>query len=121
MFSNAPTLKEFLNAPHCSNGFEASKLNQFLPKQGRLKLNGASLLNFSFTSNLPHDSIKSVTVHTYKLIKNKFEFFDKKIHFTSRNKEGYHQFSVKLKDKGEFFLRIYLRQKLTFTYEVNAK
>lgn len=121
LMQNPPSLKEFLFAPHRSIGFRDNKLNAFSPNEGILHLKGDSIMNFSFTSNLPHDSIKTVTVQVYKFKNRNLEFHERKIHFVLMNKQGFHEFSVKLKEKGHFILRVYLRQRLTFIYEAFIK
>jgi transglutaminase/protease-like cytokinesis protein 3 len=118
---NRLTLKEFLNSPHKSSGFIAYKLNHYRPTEGRIKIKSDSSTIFAFTTNLPVDSIKTVTVNVYKLAKHSYHFKNAEDHQLSLNSEGYYNFAHQLKDKGLFLFRIYIGRKLALTYELESK
>jgi hypothetical protein len=121
LLTNKPSLKQFLSAPHRSDGFIANKLNHYTPELGRLKVKLDSLIRFSFTSNLPVNSLNEASIYVHKKIGKDYKFHDQKDFNLSVNKEGYYYFDYSLLEKGEFRIRIFIKNRLAFTYEVNSK
>lgn len=116
-----PTIRNFLDAPIKRSGFIQYKLNHYRPEIGRMVVTPDSLMRFSFTSNLPAQSMKSVQVDIYKKSKRGFESVYSKSLDLSIDKEGYYYFSFNLCDKGTFRVQIYYKRKFILGYEVFSK
>lgn len=121
LLHDKPTLKEFLNAPIKSTGFIASKINHYKPEDGRLKIKSDSLIEFSFTSNLPFKSIKTATIVVLKKQNKVYMKQDSMTYDLEVDKEGSYYFLHRLNDRGEFRLEIIVNRKLAFIYEATAK
>jgi hypothetical protein len=116
-----PTIQSFLNGPLKSTGFIQFKLNHYRPEIGRLKVTPDSVMRFSFTSNLPAKSMKSVHIDIYKKSKRSFKSVDSKNIDLMIDKEGYYYFSFNLCDKGDFRVLIFYNRRLLLSYEVFSK
>ncbi|NOS90875.1 MAG: hypothetical protein HOP30_03035 [Cyclobacteriaceae bacterium] len=116
-----PTIRNFLDAPIKKSGFIQHKLNHYRPEIGRMNVTPDSLMRFSFTSNLPAKSMKSVHVDIRKKSKRSFKSVDSKIIDLFIDKEGYYYFSFNLCDKGEFRVLIFYERKFILGYEVFSK
>jgi hypothetical protein len=116
-----PTLRSFLDAPLKSTGFIKYKINHYRPEIGKLNVTPDSLMRFSFTSNLPAKSMKSVHVDIYKRSKRSFKIVDSKKIDLLIDKEDYYYFSFNVCDKGEFRVLIFYNRTMLMGYEVFSK
>lgn len=119
--TDKPTLKSFLNSPYKGQGFIDNKLNHYKPEGGSIKLKGDSVIKFAFTSNLPSDSLKKVSVDVYAKSKFIFKHLRSEVCPLKVNQEGYYYFDFIVKEKGLFRIRIFIGRKLAFTYEVFSR
>jgi hypothetical protein len=121
LLTDKPTLKYFLNSPYKGEGFITNKLNHYKPTEGSIKLKGDSVITFAFTSNLPPDSLKKVSVDLYSKSKFSFKHFRSEVFPLKVDQEGYYNFNLILKEKGLIRIRIFIGRKLAFTYEVFSR
>lgn len=112
---NRPTLKQFLSAPIKTSAFIQNKINQYSPEIGKLKVKQDSSVVFSFTTNAEYKPQKAIVE---VIVSKSIEEFTYEL---SQDTKGEFSFSHCFTKKGFKRVHIYMKNKLTFVYEVSVQ
>ena len=116
LIKNAPSKKEFLDAPIKLSSFLTHKINHYFPQKGIIKIKVDSTVRFSFTTNASKKMDKVTVVSKYAPIKKDEESeFDYNLQV---DKEGKYFFDHRFIRAGFTSLVIYLNGDAVLVYNV---
>jgi hypothetical protein len=108
-----PTLKEFLSAPLKSSGYLTSKISNYAPQQGMLRVKTGESICFTFSQN----ASKNVSAHLVAAKQGSDHSFTGDF---SRSEEGGMELNQVFETKGIYEVDIYINRKHVFTYIVSV-
>ena len=117
LLRNAPTLREFLDAPFTAEGFIENLINQYKPAKGEVRIKASDAFELRFTSNAPMVEPNARLTLTRTSDKKLFEQTSCPV---TQNELGEYVVTHQFSKKGSYYVYISINNKLTFVYRVTV-